>query len=51
MLVMSRTTGFAASSPALVLFWSPGCGFCSRMLDDLKAWKLIHRLRRTRRWV
>lgn len=23
--------------PALVLFWNPGCGFCSRMLDDLKA--------------
>ena len=23
----------------LVLFWNPGCGFCSRMLDDLKAWE------------
>ncbi|MBA2277971.1 MAG: redoxin domain-containing protein [Chloroflexia bacterium] len=22
----------------LVLFWNPGCGFCSRMLPDLKAW-------------
>jgi methylamine dehydrogenase accessory protein MauD len=21
----------------LVLFWNPGCGFCQRMLDDLKA--------------
>jgi peroxiredoxin/uncharacterized membrane protein YphA (DoxX/SURF4 family) len=25
--------------PTLVLFWNPGCGFCSRMLDDLKAWE------------
>lgn len=23
----------------LVLFWDPGCGFCSAMLDDLKAWE------------
>lgn len=23
----------------LVLFWSTGCGFCDRMLDDLKAWE------------
>ena len=23
----------------LVLFWSPECGFCQRMLDDLKAWE------------
>ncbi len=23
----------------LVLFWNPGCGFCSRMLDELKAWE------------
>jgi peroxiredoxin len=22
----------------VVLFWNPGCGFCSRMLPDLKAW-------------
>ena len=26
-------------NPTLVLFWNPGCGFCSRMLDDLKAWE------------
>jgi peroxiredoxin len=25
--------------PTLVLFWSPRCGFCQRMLDDLKAWE------------
>ncbi|MDQ3512829.1 MAG: TlpA family protein disulfide reductase, partial [Chloroflexota bacterium] len=25
-------------SRTLVLFWNPGCGFCDRMLDDLKAW-------------
>ena len=23
----------------LVLFWNPGCGFCQRMLHDLKAWE------------
>ncbi|MEX1158170.1 MAG: redoxin domain-containing protein, partial [Thermomicrobiales bacterium] len=23
----------------LVLFWNPGCGFCQRMLGDLKAWE------------
>jgi protein-disulfide isomerase len=23
----------------LVLFWNPGCGFCQRMLDDLKRWE------------
>lgn len=26
-------------SKALLLFWNPGCGFCQRMLDDLKAWE------------
>ena len=26
-------------SPTLVLFWHPGCGFCQRMLNDLKAWE------------
>jgi peroxiredoxin len=25
--------------PTLLLFWSPTCGFCLRMLDDLKAWE------------
>jgi thiol-disulfide isomerase/thioredoxin/uncharacterized membrane protein YphA (DoxX/SURF4 family) len=24
---------------AVVLFWNPGCGFCQRMLEDLKAWE------------
>jgi peroxiredoxin len=23
----------------LLLFWRPGCGFCQRMLPDLKAWE------------
>jgi peroxiredoxin/uncharacterized membrane protein YphA (DoxX/SURF4 family) len=23
----------------LLLFWRPSCGFCQRMLDDLKAWE------------
>jgi thiol-disulfide isomerase/thioredoxin len=23
----------------LVLFWNPGCGFCQRLLPDLKAWE------------
>ncbi|MBA2313784.1 MAG: TlpA family protein disulfide reductase [Chloroflexi bacterium] len=22
-----------------LLFWNPGCGFCQRMKDDLKAWE------------
>ncbi|MGI9254757.1 MAG: redoxin domain-containing protein, partial [Thermomicrobiales bacterium] len=26
-------------SRSLVLFWNPGCGFCKRMLDELKAWE------------
>lgn len=26
-------------SRTLVLFWNPGCGFCERMLPDLKAWE------------
>ena len=26
-------------SPTVVLFWNPGCGFCSRMLPDLKKWE------------
>jgi peroxiredoxin len=25
--------------PTLVLFWNPGCGYCARMLDDLRAWE------------
>lgn len=24
---------------ALLVFWNPGCGFCRRMTDDLKAWE------------
>jgi len=27
------------SDKTLVLFWRPSCGFCQRMLDDLKAWE------------
>jgi peroxiredoxin/uncharacterized membrane protein YphA (DoxX/SURF4 family) len=23
----------------VVLFWNPGCGFCKRMVDDLKQWE------------
>jgi peroxiredoxin/uncharacterized membrane protein YphA (DoxX/SURF4 family) len=23
----------------LVLFWDPGCGFCSQLLDDVRAWE------------
>src|SRR5436305_12059991 len=26
-------------STTLVLFWRPSCGFCQRMLEDLKAWE------------
>jgi thiol-disulfide isomerase/thioredoxin len=25
------------NGPTALLFWNPGCGFCGRMLDDLKA--------------
>lgn len=25
--------------PTAVLFWNPGCGFCARMLPELKAWE------------
>jgi len=25
--------------PTLVLFWNPGCGFCQRMLGDVKEWE------------
>jgi thiol-disulfide isomerase/thioredoxin/uncharacterized membrane protein YphA (DoxX/SURF4 family) len=25
--------------PTAVLFWNPGCGFCQRMLPELKAWE------------
>jgi peroxiredoxin len=36
-----RQVSLAASrgTKTLVLFWNPGCGFCNRMLDDLKAWE------------
>lgn len=33
-----KLTDFAGH-PTAVLFWNPGCGFCSRMVDDLKAWE------------
>jgi peroxiredoxin len=26
-------------SETLLLFWNPACGFCTRMLNDLKAWE------------
>jgi thiol-disulfide isomerase/thioredoxin len=26
-------------NPTMVLFWNPGCGFCQRMLGDLKDWE------------
>jgi thiol-disulfide isomerase/thioredoxin/uncharacterized membrane protein YphA (DoxX/SURF4 family) len=25
--------------PTLVLFWNPGCGFCQRILGDIRAWE------------
>ncbi|MGO8948388.1 MAG: MauE/DoxX family redox-associated membrane protein [Ktedonobacterales bacterium] len=25
--------------PTAVLFWNPACGFCQKMLEDLKAWE------------
>jgi thiol-disulfide isomerase/thioredoxin len=26
----------------LLLFWNPGCGYCNRMLPDLKQWETAH---------
>ena len=26
---------------ALVVFWNPGCGFCKRMIEDLKQWESV----------
>ena len=26
-------------SRLVLLFWNPGCGFCQRMIEDLKAWE------------
>lgn len=36
-----RQVSLSASrgTKTLVLFWNPGCGFCNRMLDDLKQWE------------
>jgi methylamine dehydrogenase accessory protein MauD len=31
-------TGFRGAK-TLVVFWNPQCGFCQRMVDDLKAWE------------
>lgn len=33
-----KLTDFSGQ-PTAVLFWNPGCGFCQRMADDLKAWE------------
>ncbi|MEZ4521891.1 MAG: TlpA disulfide reductase family protein [Thermomicrobiales bacterium] len=33
------TTGVLENNETLVLFWDPACGFCQRMLDDLKRWE------------
>ena len=34
--------------PTVVLFWNPGCGFCSAMRGDLRAWEQERRGRRPR---
>ena len=31
--------GLGHDNSTLVLFWSPDCGFCKRMLPELKAWE------------
>ena len=23
----------------MMVFWNPGCGFCKRMIEDIKAWE------------
>ena len=27
------------TGPTLLLLWNPGCGFCKRILDDVRAWE------------
>jgi len=36
-----RTVNLAGfrGSETVVLFWDPGCGFCSQILEDVKAWE------------
>jgi peroxiredoxin len=34
-----RTLAEFQGRPTLLLFWNPTCGFCARMLDDLRAWE------------
>ncbi len=35
----SVTLADFAGEPTAVVFWNPGCGFCRKMLDDLKSWE------------
>ena len=35
----SVTLADFAGEPTAVIFWNPGCGFCRKMLDDLKTWE------------
>jgi thiol-disulfide isomerase/thioredoxin/uncharacterized membrane protein YphA (DoxX/SURF4 family) len=35
--MLSLSTLRGASS--ILLFWNPGCGYCQKMLDDVKAWE------------
>ena len=39
--VDGREVSLASSrgTKTLVLFWNPGCGFCARMLEDIKTWE------------
>ena len=43
---LSSLSGESASlenfrgAPTLVLFWNPDCGYCQRLLDDLKSWEM-----------
>ena len=34
-----RDLGSLRGHQTLVLFWSPSCGFCQDMLDDVKIWE------------
>ena len=36
---MIRFSDFNKGKGTLLLFWNPSCGFCKKMLDDLKAWE------------
>lgn len=39
---VNRSLDDFRGSETLILFWDPGCDFCKRMLEELKAWESAH---------